>query len=73
MFRGADVVLADEPTASLDRRNRELVINFLIEEARRGATVVVATHDEDLMAAGDDLILLGGEPTPSQRDSHLLL
>lgn len=73
MFRGADVVLADEPTASLDRKNRELVINFLIEEARRGATVVVATHDEDLMAAGDDLILLGGEPTPSQRDSHLLL
>jgi putative ABC transport system ATP-binding protein len=59
MFRGADVVLADEPTESLDRKNRELVINFLIEEARRGATVVVATHDEDLMAAGDDLVRLG--------------
>lgn len=59
MFRAADIVLADEPTASLDRRNRELVINFLKEEARRGATVVVATHDEDLMAAGDDLLRLG--------------
>ncbi|WP_309615123.1 ATP-binding cassette domain-containing protein [Salinibacterium sp.] len=58
MFRQADIVLADEPTASLDRKNREMVTNFLIEEARRGATVVVATHDEDLMAAGDDLIRL---------------
>ncbi|MCT9870511.1 ABC transporter ATP-binding protein [Paenarthrobacter aurescens] len=64
MFRGADIVLADEPTASLDRKNRELVINFLIEEARRGATVVVATHDEDLMDAGDDLIRLGEQPAP---------
>jgi len=62
MFRGADIVLADEPTASLDRRNRELVINFLKEEARRGATVVVATHDEDLMAAGDDVVSLGQHP-----------
>lgn len=59
MFRQADVVLADEPTASLDRANRELVTNFLVEEARRGATVVVATHDEDLIAAGDDVVRLG--------------
>ncbi|MGG5176015.1 ABC transporter ATP-binding protein [Pseudarthrobacter sp. J1763] len=69
MFRGADIVLADEPTASLDRKNRELVINFLIEEARRGATVVVATHDEGLMAAGDDLIRLG-EQRPSESSLH---
>ena len=67
MFRGADIVLADEPTASLDRTNRELVINFLMEEARRGATVVVATHDDDLMAAGDDLIRLG----ETSNDRHL--
>lgn len=58
MFRQADVVLADEPTASLDRANRELVTRFLIEEARRGASVVVATHDEDLMAVGDDVMSL---------------
>ncbi|MFJ6537899.1 ABC transporter ATP-binding protein [Paenarthrobacter sp. NPDC091711] len=63
MFRAADIVLADEPTASLDRRNRQLVINFLKEEARRGATVVVATHDEDLMAAGDDVVLLSQHPS----------
>ncbi|WP_044578703.1 ABC transporter ATP-binding protein [Arthrobacter alpinus] len=69
MFRGADIVLADEPTASLDRKNRELVINFLKEEARRGATVVVATHDEDLMSAGDDLIQLGEQPNPEPSKS----
>ena len=58
MFRRADVVLADEPTASLDRANRELVTRFLLEEATRGATVIAATHDDDLMAAAHDLVLL---------------
>ena len=53
MFRKADVILADEPTASLDLGNRELVTGFLQSEARRGAAVVIATHDEQLMAACD--------------------
>ncbi|MEA5456471.1 ATP-binding cassette domain-containing protein [Sinomonas sp. JGH33] len=53
MFRSADVIFADEPTASLDLENRNLVTNFLLGEASRGATVVVATHDESLMAACD--------------------
>jgi putative ABC transport system ATP-binding protein len=59
MFRKADVLLADEPTASLDRPNRELVTGFLLAEARRGCAVVVATHDEALMAACDSTVDLG--------------
>lgn len=59
MFRQADMVLADEPTASLDRANRELVLGFLREEAERGAAVVVATHDEDVIAAADEVVVLG--------------
>jgi putative ABC transport system ATP-binding protein len=53
MFREADVIFADEPTASLDRANRELVTGFLQAEARRGSAVVIATHDEQLIAACD--------------------
>jgi putative ABC transport system ATP-binding protein len=66
MYRQADVVLADEPTASLDRRNRELVTEFLMGEARRGATVVVATHDEELIAAGDDRVFLAAPALESR-------
>lgn len=64
MFRSADVIFADEPTASLDLNNRSLVTGFLQEEARRGATVVIATHDEALMGACDAKLLLGHHAEP---------
>lgn len=62
MFRAADVIFADEPTASLDRENRELVTAFLLGEAERGAAVVIATHDEDLIPRCDARVRLGPGP-----------
>lgn len=56
MLRRADVVFADEPTASLDRNNREQVTRFLLGEAARGATVVIATHDDTLMDSCDAVL-----------------
>ncbi len=48
------LVVADEPTGSLDRQNAELVFNMLLELARsEGAAVVVATHDEELAKQAD--------------------
>jgi ABC-type lipoprotein export system ATPase subunit len=44
---GPDLVLADEPTAQLDAENRERITGLLLDLARRGATVIVATHDRD--------------------------
>ncbi|MEC3852424.1 hypothetical protein DM794_15365 [Paenarthrobacter ureafaciens] len=66
MFRSADVILADEPTASLDLENRNLVTRFLLEEASRGATVVIATHDETLMSSCHQRIHLGSIGTPAR-------
>lgn len=60
IFKSADVILADEPTASLDATNRRMVTDLLRQEARRGATVIVATHDLDLAAACDASIEIGG-------------
>ncbi|RRS01525.1 ABC transporter ATP-binding protein [Glycomyces terrestris] len=51
VHRDARALFVDEPTASLDAANRALVIGLLDDFARRGATVVVATHDEDMTAA----------------------
>jgi cell division transport system ATP-binding protein len=42
------LLLADEPTANLDRRNAERVLELLESCCLAGATVVVATHDVDL-------------------------
>lgn len=45
------LVLADEPTGSLDTYSANFVLELLEEVAQRGATVVLATHDRMLMAA----------------------
>ncbi|HSS67872.1 MAG TPA: ATP-binding cassette domain-containing protein [Nocardioidaceae bacterium] len=50
---GAAVLLADEPTSELDEGNREHVMAELRIEARRGAVVVVATHDSAVVDASD--------------------
>jgi cell division transport system ATP-binding protein len=42
------VLLADEPTANLDRANAERVLDLLERRCAAGTTVVVATHDVDL-------------------------
>jgi len=42
---GPVLLLADEPTASLDRRNADRVIELLERCCQAGTTVVVATHD----------------------------
>lgn len=42
------VVFADEPTASLDRANADLVIDCL-RRATQGGTLFVVTHDESIL------------------------
>lgn len=58
IFKAADVILADEPTASLDTRNREIVADMLRKEATRGATVIIATHDLELAATCDSQLTM---------------
>ena len=56
LVTAADVFLADEPTAELDADNRGLIISLLIERARTGAAVVIASHDPDVVDACDDVL-----------------
>lgn len=56
------IVLADEPTGSLDAASRQVVIKALIDAARDGACVVVATHDPAVRAAADQVVELGTKP-----------
>lgn len=54
----SDLLLADEPTASLDSVSRELVMEALLSAARDGAAVVIATHDSWVAARCDHLVEL---------------
>jgi putative ABC transport system ATP-binding protein len=48
-----EVVLADEVTSELDAVSRQRVLDLLRAEARRGAAVVLATHDPEAAAVCD--------------------
>lgn len=51
------VLLADEPTASLDRRTADALISDLLSEARdKRRTVIIASHDPILLAAVDRVV-----------------
>jgi ABC-type Mn2+/Zn2+ transport system ATPase subunit len=41
----ADLLVLDEPTAGLDAAGRELYLQAINNELRRGAAVIIATHD----------------------------
>ena len=43
------LLLADEPTGNLDAENTEIVMGILNDINARGTTVVVATHDQNLI------------------------
>lgn len=53
------VLLADEPTASLDPDNRERIGQLLCDLAReQGATLIVVSHEEHLLARMDQVLEL---------------
>ena len=43
------IILADEPTGSLDEESAEIILDLLRGVHIRGATVIIATHDKALM------------------------
>lgn len=58
IYKHADVLYADEPTASLDAENRKHVLHLLQSRAQAGITVIIATHDERLAERCDQCIEL---------------
>ncbi|MCR4751867.1 MAG: ABC transporter ATP-binding protein [Eubacterium sp.] len=54
------VVLADEPTAGLDRDNTLAVMELLRDAARSGAAVLVVTHEEDAVRFSDRVCVMDG-------------
>ena len=60
MVKQCDIILADEPTGSLDRENAEEIIRLLSEFCKMGRTVVMVTHDESFKNAGDRIVELSG-------------
>ena len=54
---GAKLLLFDEPTSGLDLSHMEMVGQLLTDLARSGSTVLVSTHDPELIGQCCDYIL----------------
>lgn len=61
IYAGADLVLADEPTADLDAETARLVTDGLLAMRTIGVTLIVSTHDPDLIARMDHVLELSAK------------
>lgn len=58
ILKPCNIILADEPTGSLDRRNTELVLSLLKKINSMGKTVIIVSHDEYVKKSADRIINL---------------
>ena len=54
------MIIADEPTGSLDEENKQIVIKLLKEFKKEGCTIIMVTHDIQLAEECDRVIDLNG-------------
>jgi len=53
-----DVVVLDEPTAGLDPRGRKEILDIFSNLQKEGKTIIVATHDMDLVAEYANFVIV---------------
>jgi len=58
LITGVKIILADEPTASLDETNSEAIAMLLADLCNDGCTVIVATHEHYFDGLADEIIPL---------------
>lgn len=49
MLKKCDIILADEPTGSLDEKNADTVMNILHQLNNQGKTIIVVTHSNKII------------------------
>ena len=49
MFKDAAIIIIDEPTASLDQENKEIILNILQNLKKDNKYIIITTHDDFLI------------------------
>lgn len=60
-----DIILADEPTGNVDPAMSQRILKLFVELNRQGVTVLIASHDPDLVARS-------GQPVLHLQDGQLV-
>ncbi|WP_110928208.1 ABC transporter ATP-binding protein [Bacillus massiliglaciei] len=57
IFEKPELLLLDEPTNAIDEKGVELINEILLEEKKRGCTIIIATHlKDDINSICDEII-----------------
>lgn len=57
-LKKCNLVLADEPTGSLDRKNAEVVMDLIRDLNKQGKTIILVTHDEQIINSAERVVRL---------------
>ena len=71
---GPEVILLDEPTAGQDQRNYTEIMNFLDELNQKGHTIIMITHDMQLMLDYSDraIVVVDGKILADKSPAQVL-
>ena len=66
------IILADEPTGSLDAESASIIMDLFKTFHARGATIIIATHDMELISQGEGRVihLKDGRLIPNPGEAH---
>lgn len=69
LVNNPSIILADEPTGALDSKTSEQIMDLLVKLNEEGKTVIIVTHEEEIAAYADRIIMLkDGEVTEDRRE-----
>jgi ABC-type lipoprotein export system ATPase subunit len=58
LIMGPSIILADEPTGNLDSKTSKEIIDVLKKINKKGATIILITHEEENVLSADRIIRL---------------
>ena len=63
ILKNPPLILADEPTASLDPKNSKEIMEILLELRNANRTIIIATHNPSVWKMADQIIRLSKDET----------
>ena len=63
ILKDPPLILADEPTASLDPKNSKEIMEILLELRNANRTIIIATHNPSIWKMADQIIRLSKDET----------